>query len=183
MNLDTYYSPEVEEALVTLVWHKPELLPYVLRQISPPVHIFQEHLRFILEAIQLSQDLLNATDFATVVQALREDGHFEACGELVGLDAIYGRSWDSVIQADNAKPILDYYIELLKLYASKREERNPSYIVVFSGGKGTINFNKAKTGEKEPDYVGTALIRGRKYKVAAWTTKDQESIHCYFYAA
>jgi hypothetical protein len=183
LHLDLYYSPEVEEALVTLLWHKPELLPRVLRQINPSVHIMQDHLRFILEAIQLSQDLLNATDFATVVQVLKEDGRFEACGELVGLNAIYGRTWDSEIEVANASKILDYYIQLLKIYAAKREARDPGEVVIFSGGKGTINFNKNKTEKREPDYNGAALIRGRKYKVVGWTAQDQESIQCYFYAA
>ena len=176
MKLDLYYSPEVEEALVTLCWHKPELLPKVLRQISPAVHIMQEHLRFILEAIQLSQDLLGSTDFATVTQALKEDGRLEACGELIGLDAIYCRNW-------GYESLLDYYIELLKVYAAKRETRDPASVVIFSGGKGTIAFNKAKTLDKEPDYTGTALIRGRKYRIAGWTSQDTESINCYFYAA
>lgn len=182
MNLDLYYSPEVEEALVTLCWHKPQLLPYVLRQIAPQVHIMQDHLRFILEAVQLSQDLLGETTFETVVQALREDNHFEACGELIGLNAIYGRSWDSAIDGANAQKILDYYIELLKRYATKREQRDPTKIVIFSGGKGTLELNKAKANPKAPDYVGTALIRGRKYRRVGWISADGQAIHESFYA-
>lgn len=177
MNLDLYYSPEVEEALVTLCWHKPELLPRVLRQINPSVHIMQEHLRFILEAVQLSQDLLNATDFATVVQALKEDGRFEACGELVGLDAIYSRNW-------GYESLLDYYIELLKLYATKRERRDPTPPVIFSGGKGTIHFKeKSDPLSKESDGDGLALIRGRKYRIVVWKDHtDPDEVHLSFYA-
>lgn len=176
MEIENYYAPEVEEALVTLVWHNPQLLPRVLRCLDPGVHILQEHLRFILEAIQLSSDLLGASDFATVVQALREDGRFEACGELIGLDALWTKNY-------GYESLLDYYIELLKIYASKRLERNPARVLIFSGGKGTIHLNKAKENPKEPDYVGSALIRGRKYQIAGWTGQDKESIHFSAYAS
>ena len=175
MNLETYYSPEVEEALVTLCWHKPELLPKVLRSLAPPVHIMQEHLRFILEALQLSQDQLGAADFATVVQVLREDGRLPACGELQGLDALYSRNY-------GYESLLDYYIELLKLYASKRTERSPEPVVIFDGGKGTICLNKSKVGETGPDYIGAFLVRGRKYKFLGWTSQDRQSVRCSLYA-
>lgn len=176
MKLDTYYSPEVEEALVTLVWHKPELLGAVLAQIDPPVHIMQDHLRFILEAVQLSQDMFGATDFATVVRALREEKRFEACGELIGLDAIFNRNY-------GYESLLGYYIELLKIYATKRAERNPAQVVIFSGGKGTIHLNKDKESDKAPDYIGDFFIRGRKYKLVGWTGHDHQSISCSLYAA
>lgn len=176
MNLDTYYSPEVEEALVTLVWHKSELLGRVLQQIDPSVHIMQDHLRFILEAIQLSQDMYGATDFATVVQALRDDNRFEACGELLGLDAIFNRNY-------GYESLLSYYIELLKTYAAKRQTGSSEPVVIFSGGKGTLHLNKDKDNDKDPDYIGQAFIRARKYKWIGWISRDNQAIHCSLYAS
>ena len=174
--LDFYYSPEVEEAVVTLCWHQPQLLGKVLRVIDPKVHILQEHLRFILEALQLNADLLGEADFTTVVQALREAGQFEACGELVGLEALFSKNY-------GYETLLDYYLELLKLYAAKRRDRVAGQVVVFSGGKGTIALNKEKHDAKDPDYVGRAFIRGRKYRIVGWTGKDKEDIHFYYYGA
>ena len=89
MDLRTYYAPEVEQALVGLIWQEPKLLERLLRELDPAIHFVQPHLRHILEAIRIGYAQLGAVDWCVVVQILREQKLLEQVGELQTLDELW----------------------------------------------------------------------------------------------
>src|SRR5258707_731942 len=83
------FAPEIEQALVALCFQAPHRVATVYRELDPAVHITDQKLRFILEAIDLAYRELGLSDFASVIQILRELGHFKACGGLLGVNAVF----------------------------------------------------------------------------------------------
>jgi hypothetical protein len=71
-----HWVPEIEQATVSILWHEPERVAEFLREIDPAVHLYQPSLRIILEAIGIAYGELNCADWATVVEVVRELGHF-----------------------------------------------------------------------------------------------------------
>jgi DnaB helicase-like protein len=163
-DLRTYYAPELERAIVSLCWHRPENLPKVLQALDPAVHLKEPHLRLILEAINLVYRELGATDWATVIDYLRQQGKLAECGELVGLDEIY--------RLEPCPALLSYYIELLKDYGALREGAPLAPTLRFNGGQGQIFNNKAKKTQREPDVIGVVAIASKAYELKGWMATD-----------
>src|SRR5258708_21850869 len=106
-------APEVEEALTSLVWHYPQHLGELLRHLDPETHFAVPAMRWMIEAIGIGYRELACVDFCTIVQILREMGKLEECGGRPVLLTIY-------MYRDHFECLLDYYIELLKDYATQR---------------------------------------------------------------
>jgi DnaB-like helicase N terminal domain len=158
----SYYAAEVEAALITLLWHEPDLLGATLRQLDPAAHFVSPAHRWILEAVQVVYGENGCCDFALVVQALRELGRLEDCGDLQGLNALYSQNWGYV-------SLLDEYISVLKEYATQRGVDPCKPVYRYSGGHGTIAPNKLKTKDTHPDYTGILKLSGRNYALSAWS--------------
>jgi DnaB-like helicase N terminal domain len=157
----SYYAAEVESALVTLLWHEPDLLGATLRQLDPEAHFVVPAHRWILEAIRIVYGDQGCCDFALVVQVLRELGLLEDCGGLQGLNALYAQNWGYV-------SLLDEYISVLKEYAIQRGVDPCKPVYRYVGGHGTITLNKLKTKDIHPDYTGILKLSGRNYALSGW---------------
>jgi hypothetical protein len=160
-NATFVFSGEIEQAFVKSLWHTPSRLEGALAQIDPQVHLTQPHLRLILEAIRISVGEIGDADWVTVISILREQNALEDCGGLDGLNSLW--DYDGFTTHDQ---IFGEYIRLLKEYASARRERVP--VFPFTGGKGTLELNKAKRRETDCDYLGQIRVLGRPYTARAW---------------
>ena len=170
----TYSALEIEEALLGLVWHQPGLLPNCLQKLVPDLHLSQPN-KTLLETILYCSREMGACDWATVIEALRQLGELEACGDKVILDQIYSNP--------GFECLLSWYIEILADYASARTEEPPRSGSFFSGGKGQLTANKARTGTSA-DVIGVAVIAGKPYSIRGWSAKDfldQKFIDLRFY--
>src|ERR1700757_5192333 len=58
------YAPEIEAAMLGILWRQPERLAVIKRELDPTVHFVQPALRYLLEAIDLAYRELGAVDFA-----------------------------------------------------------------------------------------------------------------------
>ena len=112
-DLKLYYAPEVEEALVTLLWHRPDFIPWVARTLEPEFHLSRPALRHLLSAITICYSEFNATDWAVVVDCLRDQGLLDECGGLLELDRLWSHP--------GYEALLDHYLRLLKEYAVHRK--------------------------------------------------------------
>lgn len=171
------YAPEIECALVSTLWHRPELCAHFLRRCDPLLHIFQPHLRIVVEAINTSWGELNTSDFATVVELVRASGAFEECGALEGLNSLYSLRSRSLCRAcdtlQGQERIFDYYCSLLSQYARRRALPPPIRPVYgLAGGRGTLYPNKAKRAKWDADFTGSVRLAGKLYSAALWTQPD-----------
>lgn len=172
-DLRTYYAPEVECALVSLCWHKPELLARVLRKLDPEIHFTELNCRMLLYAINTLYSELGETDWSSVIDCLRQQEKLFGQEHLVELEAIF-----SLAQGyDRASSgLLDYYIELLGDYASLRRPSPHAKppVLRFSGGRALLKPNKAKRpGSNEPDFKGLGIVAGNPISLSLWVETDQ----------
>src|SRR5260370_33717469 len=110
-------APEIEQALVALCFQAPHRVAVVYRELDPQIHITRPELRFILEAIDLAYRELGLSDFASVVQVLRELGHFEDCGGLLGVNAVFEEYRYGFSSPEAEEEIFTHYLQTLKTYA------------------------------------------------------------------
>jgi hypothetical protein len=160
LDLRTYYAPEVEQALVGLIWQEPKLLERLLRELDPAIHFVQPHLRHILEAIRIGYAQLGAVDWCVVVQILREQKLLEQVGELQTLDELWRNPGYSAL--------FDYYINLLKSYAEQRGTNPHEPVFRFTGGRVQLERNRAWHRQGDPEYIGAARVAGLDYRVRGW---------------
>jgi hypothetical protein len=110
------FSPQYEEATVSILWKQPERIAAFLRDFDPAVHLVQLHLRIILEAVNLSYGDHGEADWASVVQVIQEIGKLDEVGGLEGLNRVYS--------AKEITPVTDkiyaHYLEALQTYAAHR---------------------------------------------------------------
>jgi hypothetical protein len=174
------FAPEIETALIAIAWRQPARLALVKRELDPAIHFFQPHLRWLLEAIDLAHRELGTADFASVIQVLRELGRLEDAGGLPGVNAVYeaGEFLASLIwRPEQTETLFALYLELLKTYAINRAADPPRPVYQFTGGKGTLEINKRRQKESDPDYLGEARVCGRSYLVRAWLTNDDSFLN------
>lgn len=158
-DLQNYYAPEVEEALVTLVWHKPEHLARVLRELDPEVHLTQFNLRLLLGAISDCYREAGSVDWALVIEWFKDFKKLDDVGGKEALNSLYTNY--------GYESLLDFYLVLLKDFASHREFMPGQHPAIWSGGKAQLVPNKTKSRDFQPDFVGPALIAGKSYRVLA----------------
>jgi hypothetical protein len=176
MDADGYtfvFALEIEVATVSTIWRQPERCAEFLRVCDPLVHLTQPHLRIILEAVQIAYAELNAVDWATVVEVVRELGKFEEVGGLDGLNAVYSATEITPV----IDPIFAHHVQMLKTYAEHRQMDPPRPVHWFSGGRGTVWRNKAKRGPQDPDYTGEAIVRGIHYGIRIKGRSDSDTLN------
>jgi len=169
---EIYYAPEIEEALVTLCWHHPEYLPKVLRELDPALHISAPPLRHLLSAINRVYLEEGATDWASVIDCLRDLGLLEQCGDKVLLEGLYTHP--------GYHALLDFYIQSLRAYGAARNASPPQNPHYWSGGKALLAPNKAKRYPNQPDFTGSGRIAGKFYSLAAYSNLDATEVEITF---
>jgi hypothetical protein len=167
------YAPEIEAALVSTVWHQPEWLATVYRELDPAIHWSQPHLRWLLEAIDLAYRDLGCVNFEVVIQVLRETGHLEDCGGLDGVNQIYGLEEYGREDAVRNGKIFRHYLEMLKTYAVHRSQVPPRPVYAFTSGSLVLHQNKVKTSQNSPEAIGEGKIAGRSYRTSMWIQTDE----------
>lgn len=156
-DLHVYYAPEVERALIGLLWHEPEHLALVLRRLVIATDIFEPAHQILFEAIDTVYRELNACDWAMVIAYLRETSQLEAVGGLLALDQIYAHYGHSCL--------LEHYLEFLRDAGSARQTdptRSGSFL---SGGYGCLSVAKSARTGGEPLFFGKARIAGHFYRI------------------
>jgi DnaB-like helicase N terminal domain len=166
------FAPEIEQALVAACFQKPERIATLYRELDPSVHFTNPKLRHILAAIDLAYRELGSTDFASVIQVLREEGHLENCGGATGVNSVLEEYRYGFSNSEAAEQIIAHYIETLKVYAINRKKDAPERVYRLTGGIATLALNKAKRRDSEPNYLGEARIAGRWYTVGASPSLD-----------
>jgi hypothetical protein len=166
------FAPEIEQALVAAAFQCPERIALIYRELDPSIHFTDQALRHILAAIDLAYRELGSTDFASVIQVLREENKLEACGGPAGVNSALEEYRYGFSDPEAAKVIINHYIEILKTYAANRKIDPPQPIRRFLRGKGTMTLNKGKRRESDPDFIGEAYVSGRFYVAKAWTAEN-----------
>lgn len=173
------WAHEIETDLVLMVWRQPERIADLLRQFDPRTHLGQLHLRYLLEAIELSFSELSAVDFATVAETLRELGKLEECGGTQGLAELWRQSDYSVAALvgegqvrERQDKIFNYCLETLRTYAARREAGGHYTLARFSGGSGRLEPNRLRRSEREPGFKGLVRIAGKLYRAAGYVQSD-----------
>jgi hypothetical protein len=167
-NNTSYFAPEVEQAVVSLCWHEPERLAQFYREFDPGAHIGQPHLLVILEAIAIAYGELGTTDFAAIVQIVRELGRMVSCGGLDGLNQVYQAQLDGRTNPEHTEKIWTEYLRLLRYYAQNRKADPPRSADFFTRGHLCLYPNKTKSLQSQPDATGEGKIAGKAYRATAW---------------
>jgi hypothetical protein len=165
-----HFAPEIEQSLLSLCFYAPERIAVLKRELDPQVHITRPELRYILEAIELAYRELGATDFASVIQTLRELGHLEDCGGAPGVNQVFEEYRYGFSSPQAEEEIFAHYIEMLKRYAVARSSN--SNLLFFNRGDLVLALNKAKQSPRSPDYTGNGKVAGKPYSAIAYQLKD-----------
>jgi hypothetical protein len=169
------FAPEIENSIVSILWHEPERCGQFFRELDPRVHLMQPALRIIAKAIDLAfRELfceLGTSDFTLVVQVVRELRGFEEVGGLEGLNQIYAR-YEYRSSKEAIDQIFTEYIRLLKAYAAGRKEDPPAMPYRFNRGDINLVENKNKRSVSSPHYVGEGKVAGYPYRAAAWKVRE-----------
>ena len=175
-----HYSHEIEVSMVSMLWHHPEFIDYVHRELDLDLHFNDPSLKVVLEMISVVHWQGSVVNWTTVLQALREVDCVEHCGGLQGLNDIF---------TDNghypegsgiyAEAIINDYIGLLREYGAARAQRSDEVPIRYAGGNGRITPNKAWRRDQDPTDIGNAYIRGHRYLIRGWFNDEGIDIKLY----
>jgi len=112
-----YFSPEIEESTLSLIWHDPEKLAIFEQRFSPDIFA-QIHCRELVRAMHFAYQAVGSLDFASVIQCARELGSYDAIGGIDGADMIFRISEFS----PRADLIFAHYLDMLDSYAAHRQK-------------------------------------------------------------
>jgi DnaB-like helicase N terminal domain len=164
------FAPEIEQSLVSLCFYAPERIAALKRQLDLSVHFTRPELRFILQAIELAYGELPASDFASVIQTLRELGRLEDCGGPSKVNAIFEEYRYGFSSPQAEGEIFDHYLDMLKRYALARSSN--TNVLFFNRGDLLLCPNKTKVSPHSPDYIGKGKVAGKPYLARAYQSKD-----------
>jgi hypothetical protein len=167
------FAPEIEQAIVSLCFQAPERIATLKRELDPNVHFTRPELRHILEGIELAYRELGESDFATVIQILREFGRFEDCGGLDGINQVFEQYRYGFASPEVEEQIFTHYIEMLRAYALARANQPPVPVYRFARGDLTLLKNKTKTSERSPEWTGEGKVAGQPYRASAYFCHDK----------
>jgi hypothetical protein len=173
-----YFSAEIEQALVAACFQHPERISRVKRDLDVEAAITNRAYRYVLLATEFAYRELGSTDFADLIQILREQGQLADCGGLEGVNNILEQYRFGFSSPQAAEEIIAHYIEMLKNYAVARQTRVP--FKFFVGGRGSLAQNKLKAHPSQPDFTGSAQITGKTYDVKGWLSADGQSLNLKF---
>jgi DnaB-like helicase N terminal domain len=165
-----HFAPEIEQSLVSLCFYAPERIAMLRRELDPQVHFTRPELRHILVAIELAYGELGVSDFASVIQTLRELGRLEDCGGPAEVNAIFEEYRYGFSSAQAQEEIFLHYLDMLKRYALARSSN--TNVLFFNRGDLLLSPNKTKASPHSPDYIGNGKIAGKPYLARAYQSKD-----------
>jgi hypothetical protein len=168
-----HFAPEIEQSIVSLCFYAPERIAVLKRELDPQVHFSRPELRFILEAIELAYRELGASDFASVIQTLRELGCLEDCGGAPSVNAIFEEYRYGFSSTEALNEIFAHYIEMLKAYAQARTNQPQVNVYRFVRGDITLVKNKTRVSDRSPDWIGEGKVAGRSYRASAFSNQDK----------
>jgi hypothetical protein len=168
-----HFAPEIEQSLLSLCFYAPERIAVLKRELDPQVHFSRPELRHILEAIDLAYRELGMSDFASVIQTLRELGRLEDCGGPSGVNAIFEEYRYGFSSEQALEEIFAHYIEMLKAYACARSNQPPINVYRFLRGDITLVKNKTRANDRSPHWIGEGKVAGRTYRVSAFSNQDK----------
>jgi hypothetical protein len=134
------------------------------------VHFTRPELRFILQAIELAYRELGSSDFASVIQTLRELKCLEDCGGAPGVNQVFEEYRYGFSSPKAQQEIFDHYLDMLKRYAVARSSN--TNLLFFNRGDLVLTLNKAKATPRSPDYIGIGKVAGKPYSATAYQSKD-----------
>jgi DnaB-like helicase N terminal domain len=172
-----HFAPEIEAALVAAAFAAPWHIGTLRRELDPAIHFSRVDCRHVLEAIEAVYRELGATDFASVVSFLRENGRLKECGGPQAVSAILSEYRYGFSSPRARKEIIRHYIECLQAYALARTASPPLKPCFFTGGKGTLLPNKVKRSAASPDWTGETVVAGKHYHTSAWVAHNAEFIN------
>jgi hypothetical protein len=115
-----HYAPEVEKAIVSLLWNHPHLIELAtLPPFDPETHIVEFPLRVLLDQIATVFRVGGSADFALVVTALREIRMLEECGGIPGVNSVY--DYNRYFFSRDPETLLQDYLRELAAYAEQRK--------------------------------------------------------------
>jgi hypothetical protein len=164
------FAPEIEQSMVSLCFYAPERIATLKRELDPKVHFTDPKLRYILEAIELAYRELLASDFATVIQTLRELGRLDDCAGPAGVNQVFEHYRYGFSSPKAQEEIFDHYVDMLKRYAVARSSNTS--LLFFNRGDLVLTLNKAKATTRSPDYIGNGKVAGKPYSATAYQSKD-----------
>jgi hypothetical protein len=167
------FAPEIEQSLVSLCFYAPDRIAVLKRELDPQVHFTRPELRHILEAIDLAYRELGASDFASVIQILKELERLEDCGGPSGVNQVLEEYRYGFSSEQAQEQILAHYIEMLKAYASARSNQPQVNVYRFARGDITLVKNKTRTNDRCPDWIGEGKVAGRTYRASAFSNQDK----------
>jgi hypothetical protein len=167
------FSPEIEQSMVSLCFYAPERIATLKRELDPKVHFTDPKLRYILEAIELAYRESLASDFATVIQTLRELGRLDDCGGPAGVNQVFEEYRYGFSSPEASEEIFVHYIEMLKAYAQARSNQPPVNVYRFVRGDITLVKNKTRTSNRCPEWIGEGKVAGRTYRASAFSNHDK----------
>jgi hypothetical protein len=165
-----HFAPEIEQSLVSLCFYAPERIAVLKRELDPQIHFTRPELRHILEAIDLAYRELGSSDFASVIQTLRELGRLEDCGGAAGVNQVFEEYRYGFSSPQAEGEIFDHYLDMLKRYALARSTN--ANLLYFNRGDLLLRPNKAKTNPRSPDYIGNGKVAGKPFSATAYQSKD-----------
>jgi hypothetical protein len=167
-----FFAPEIEMAVISLLWHEPERCAQFLREFDPAVAIIQPYLRTLLQAISLSWSEANAADWASVVQVLRELGQLEACGGLQALNEVYVlQDYGQRLAQPHLENIWRAYLAILRNCIENRVSDPPRPPDFFT--RGELRLYATGKQAPKPYAIGKGKIAGKLYQASAWLEADQ----------
>jgi len=167
-----HFANEIEQSVISILWHEPDRLGGFCREIDPGVHLSQPHLRIILHALDLAYRELNSCDFAIIVQVVGELGLFEEVGGREGLNRVFAIH-EHRSSRENIDAIFAHYVNMLKAYALGRSNHTPIYR--FNRGDICLVQNLNKHGPNSPDLLGQGRIAGRAYRAIGFHQLSNDS--------
>lgn len=167
-----HFAHEIESAVVSLLWHEPERCGEFFRELDPDLHLSQPNLRVIAQAISLTWRELGTTDFAIVVQMVRELSGLEEAGGIEGLNSVYLLKQFRA-DKETTDAIFSHYLEMLKAYALGRQ--NNMAVYRFNRGDILLVQNKLKNKGNGPDLIGQGKIAGRRYRAIGYHQTQDDS--------
>jgi hypothetical protein len=165
-----HFAPEIEQSLVSLCFYAPERIGVLKRELDFSLHFTRPELRLILQAIELTYRELGASDFASVIQTLRELKCLEDCGSAAGVNQVFEEYRYGFSSPQAQQEIFDHYVDMLKRYAVARSSN--TNLLYFNRGELLLTPNKAKTSPRSPDYIGNGKVAGKPYSATAYQSKD-----------
>jgi hypothetical protein len=178
VSLTLRWALEQERSVASIIWHYPEYLGLVQRELDPQIHFTIPAYRLVLEGIALVDQKCATADWASVLQCICEiPGAFEECGGLQGLNAIFtdDNHYPEGPRADLVERILLDRIRFLKEAAVVRGVDPSQPVPHYTTGRGFLQKNKLATRPTHPVATGDARCAwcGRPNALAGWPEGEE----------